>query len=564
MTKKPKVIVCGAGIGGLTVAHELSKRNFDVTIYERHNIVGGLARSKYYISKNKKYPVEYSWRVYGTDYKNLLRVIGEIPLRKKKTKTVMDNLVKVCAYIFPVFGKEKIVLSHHSDRSTLIKHFSAVDKFKMLDIILYSLTMSTDRMNSLDHIRWKDCCNDLSPEARKYMVQLWGPVLGMDTTCMSFPTVARMIGLLLGGYVNSASCLFLMNQPTNDGWFDEWADYLQKKNVKIKTSHEIQDFKMKDGKISGVVVKGDKTFEDQADYYVCGLSVEVIAKIVSKNKELSKTKLKDTIMLAKKGRQIQLSVQIFLDQKIIYPVKDKMILYLPDTPWSLIIEPEDRAWNDLYCTDKRVKAILCVGICQTDAPGIVYNKPFTKCTREEIQKEVWEQIIKSYEMSDIKTEKGETIDKANIVLFYMWDSFKFDKGKMDVSEPKFSNNVNSLKYQPENLTEIPNFLFATGYTKTDRYLYSMEAAAEAGTSCANEILKKNGSMDLTKIYPFKLSSILLKPLIVFDGILFKIGLPHISKLTLNNSIFLVLLYAVVIILSIVFSVVFLVKFLFIG
>lgn len=42
-----KVIIIGAGIGGLTVAHELSKYGYDITIYERNDIVGGLARSKY-------------------------------------------------------------------------------------------------------------------------------------------------------------------------------------------------------------------------------------------------------------------------------------------------------------------------------------------------------------------------------------------------------------------------------------------------------------------------------------------------------------------------------------
>ena len=573
-SKKPKVIICGAGIGGLTVAHELSKRNFDVVLYERNDIVGGLARSNYYTKENNSYPVEYSWRVYGTNYKNLLRLIREIPLHNRKNKSVFNNLVQVCTYIFPRFDKEEVIISRGKNKSELIRYFKLSDLFKMLDKTFYCLTMSTNRADSLDHVKWKDYCKDLSPEAKKYMIQMWGPVLGMDTTYMSFPVVSRMVGILLGGFSGYTSCLYLMNQPTNEGWFDEWTDYLQNtNNVKIKTSCKILDFKMKKGKINHVLIddSNNNKIKDTADYYVCALPVEAIAKITSNNPQLSKiSTLKNTIKLAGKCRQIQLSVQLFLDQEIIYPCKGETILYLPDTPWSLIIEPQNTAWGRTYCTDKNVKTVLSVGICQTDAPGILYNKPFIKCSKDEIKEEVWNQILKSYSCSKIVTKNGEKLGQAKILLFYMWDSFYFDdkKKEIDVSEPKFSNNINSLKYQPDHLTEIPNFLFATGYTKTDRYIYSMESAAEAGTLCANEIIRKYNekhneknntaynhksgeSMPLTKIYPYSGSILFLKPLIVIDNALYKLGLSHLSKLTFN-SIFLVLVYSIILFLSIVF------------
>ena len=40
-----KVIILGGGIGGLSAAHELVKRKFDVEVYEYHEIPGGKARS---------------------------------------------------------------------------------------------------------------------------------------------------------------------------------------------------------------------------------------------------------------------------------------------------------------------------------------------------------------------------------------------------------------------------------------------------------------------------------------------------------------------------------------
>ena len=40
-----KVAVLGGGVGGLSAAHELAERGFDVTVYERRDEFGGKARS---------------------------------------------------------------------------------------------------------------------------------------------------------------------------------------------------------------------------------------------------------------------------------------------------------------------------------------------------------------------------------------------------------------------------------------------------------------------------------------------------------------------------------------
>ena len=46
---KKKVIVVGAGISGLTTAYELMKTGrYDVTVLEREDAVGGLARTYKY------------------------------------------------------------------------------------------------------------------------------------------------------------------------------------------------------------------------------------------------------------------------------------------------------------------------------------------------------------------------------------------------------------------------------------------------------------------------------------------------------------------------------------
>jgi len=65
------VIIFGAGIAGLTVAHELLERGYNVTIYEKSDAVGGFAQSR----RDKNYmPTEYSWRAYAPFYANLFDI----------------------------------------------------------------------------------------------------------------------------------------------------------------------------------------------------------------------------------------------------------------------------------------------------------------------------------------------------------------------------------------------------------------------------------------------------------------------------------------------------------
>ncbi|HEY2197343.1 MAG TPA: NAD(P)-binding protein, partial [Mycobacterium sp.] len=40
-----RVAVFGGGPGGMTAAHELAERGYEVDLYERHQILGGKCRS---------------------------------------------------------------------------------------------------------------------------------------------------------------------------------------------------------------------------------------------------------------------------------------------------------------------------------------------------------------------------------------------------------------------------------------------------------------------------------------------------------------------------------------
>ena len=57
----PKVIIFGAGLSGLTIAHELIKKGVSVEIYEKDMYAGGMAKS---IRVKDNVPTEHSRRGY--------------------------------------------------------------------------------------------------------------------------------------------------------------------------------------------------------------------------------------------------------------------------------------------------------------------------------------------------------------------------------------------------------------------------------------------------------------------------------------------------------------------
>ena len=68
------------GISGLTLAHELVKRDFKILIIEKDNDFGGMARSR---NEGNSIPSEHSWRGYGPFYKNTFQIMKDIPFNDK-------------------------------------------------------------------------------------------------------------------------------------------------------------------------------------------------------------------------------------------------------------------------------------------------------------------------------------------------------------------------------------------------------------------------------------------------------------------------------------------------
>lgn len=474
MQERKKIIILGAGVGGLTVAHELSRfPQYDISIYERHDIIGGMARSRYKKLDGKELPTEYCWRIYGPNYDNLREILKQIPLHNDTARTVHDNLINLNHYLIADQGS---VLTMNNRPNTLIKMHRAFrkvslrEKWQVFNKILYCFMISTERLDAMDAIAWCEYINpnkSLSHDMKKYIIDIMGPYLGAESRKVNVPSVAKT----LESFKLFNKSLSVLSGPTNDAWLDHWKVLLEKRGVNFHLNSEIVDITSQKKMVSYITLaNGEKIV---GDAFFCGLSIESIANMPS----LKIPKIKK---LAKHGHQLMVGIQLYFNRKIILPY-NQTALYIPDSPWQIVIEPQGAIWQRKFGD---VKDIWSIGLCDPVRAGIKIKKPFIKCSHEEIKNEVWHQITSS------EFYQYLNLTKVKILAYNVWDSYVYNGQEIKTYEPKFSTNKGTLKLRPNNVTRLKNFYFSTAYTKTSTDMFEMESAAEAGKLAA-KVLEKS-------------------------------------------------------------------------
>jgi uncharacterized protein with NAD-binding domain and iron-sulfur cluster len=115
---RPRVIILGGGIAGLSAAHELIERGFDVEIYERLRIPGGKARSIGVPGSGtdgrRDLPGEHGFRFFPRFYRHVIETMTRIPYG---SGTVADNLVDTTRCQLNRYGRHPVDLTARFPRT---------------------------------------------------------------------------------------------------------------------------------------------------------------------------------------------------------------------------------------------------------------------------------------------------------------------------------------------------------------------------------------------------------------------------------------------------------------
>ncbi|HSA76142.1 MAG TPA: FAD-dependent oxidoreductase [Nitrosarchaeum sp.] len=493
------VAIFGAGIAGLTVAHELSDKGFQVHLYEKSKDVGGFAKSKRVNipSQEKTFPVEHSWRGYAPFYFNAFDVMKNIPCAEG---SVYDNLTYPVHFLLPrdrmrsnpnkigepvLSAKDVTVLGYHISKVMFSspkrrKEVYAKQSFKN---ILYP---------------------QLSQDGKDKIFGMIGPGLGLDLyTCSMYDVVKYAEMRFLTNHKPHMKYnrvgWHVMNAPTSEAWFDHWKKYLLEKGVNIYPNTELIDIITHNSSIEACIIrnKGEVGYV-HADDYILAINPFNLRDIIRNNILLKKdVELEKFEGLCADGEHKQIAFQIALDKKVHFgkvfsnSTQETYAVAFPDSEFNITLYPQDKQFS---AQDLPTPGYWSGTACICTRPGRLYNLPALSCTKEQFIREVKHQIFRSeeFKMMIEKWNYPLTYKDFNITQFIVYDEWKFPPCVRSATETerKWVTTINTERYRPGCKCEFDNLFLSGAHITTSVSLWSMEGAVESGKMAANCVLEK--------------------------------------------------------------------------
>ena len=521
-----KVVIIGAGISGLTVAHELVEKGFEVEVYEKDSVAGGMARST---RTPSGVPSEHSWRGYAPFYYNAFEIMSRIPIAKKLSDcerndrdiitfkgqkydltdfvpkhpggSIIKRMLKSDQpleqvwkdnkvawhmknpYVMSILEKYKVGGESPPDvRDNLAKsgidfklltnkregdtNISFID-YPYLSYLFIKYAIVNNRRNN--ETKLIDLMWPLQETSRQYLIDyVSGPGYGFDKNTISANHYFCFMYQQL--YAGNHSWQ-VMNQPTSEAWIDPWVEYLTSKGVRFHFKSTMSSLTPGGAIINGELIK--------ADEYVLATPPEI------------------------KVPNDQISFRFGFDKKVSFE-KNNIAFVLLDSEYNITFYPQDEHWS------KDVK----LGPVKSLWSGTVINgKNAVKLEPDQLLAEIKRQFLQSKYIRDIISK--DDIVYEEIFEDWYWNS---ELKRLVSKNPKWVNQVNEVR--PLNITEYPNIWVAGSHTKTTIDVWSMEGAVESGKLASNLILEKyNLKKCLVIDHSIKIGKI--------DDPFYTVGLPHI-------------------------------------
>jgi uncharacterized protein with NAD-binding domain and iron-sulfur cluster len=532
-----RVAVLGGGVGGLSAAHELIERGFDVTVYERKDVFGGKARSLSVANTGsdgrKNLPGEHGFRFFPAFYKHIPDTMMRIP--DPSNVSVFNNLVHATRIHVARAGKPPLVLTARipqtlEDWALVFQEiFGGIgvpndEVLFFTDRILILLTSCPERrVAEYEKIAWWtfiDAANRSAAYQALLGKGLTRSLVAVRAQQGSTRTVGYTFLQLLYGVLTYGGFDRLLNGPTNDVWLQPWVTYLRSKGVKFSNNTLVKSFAASEAGITSVAAEANgEPLTITADYYISAMPVEAMTPLVDDRLKALAPSLAN---LDKIYTAWMNGIQFYLKQDV--PLEFGHSLYA-DSPWALTSISQKQFWKPGLLSqfgDGKVGGILSVDISDWEVPGIVYGKSAMQCSAPEIEKETWEQI-----KVHVNVSGADVLDDENLLQCFLDPDVQFPNPTAVTNlEPLMINTSGSLQYRPEASTEIPNLFLASDYVKTYTDVACMEAANEAARRAVNALLDRSGSnAPRANLWPLFEPEV-FQPLVDYDRLRFKMGLPH--------------------------------------
>lgn len=230
-----RVAVLGGGVGGLSAAHELIERGFEVSVYERREVFGGKARSISVPNSGqagrRDLPGERGFRFFPGFYRHLPDTMSRIPYPGKAS--VVENLGEATRVHLARAGQPPVTLTARvpKDLGDWVVVFKEIfggigvpeDEVLFFDERLFTLlTSCPERMDAeYEQIPWWmfiDAANRSMAYQTLLGKGLTRSLVAVRAQEGSARTAGRTLLQLLFGLMTVGGFDRLLDGPTSDVW----------------------------------------------------------------------------------------------------------------------------------------------------------------------------------------------------------------------------------------------------------------------------------------------------------------------------------------------------------
>jgi geranylgeranyl pyrophosphate synthase/uncharacterized protein with NAD-binding domain and iron-sulfur cluster len=520
----PRVVVIGGGVAGMSAAHELSERGFEVVVLERRGIPGGKARSIPVVDDGAgtsghaladtgvasiahHLPGEHGFRFFPGFYKHVVDTMRRIP--SFDGRQVADHLVPTTRVGITQYGQPTFVVPAQfprtpDDASTVLRDillaFTPVTELTPDDLAFFGariwqiLTSCKERrIGEYERIAWWDFvgAERRSASYQKFLASgITRSLVAAKARTASTRTIGDIFVQLMLTIVDptAGSTDRVLDGPTNLVWIDPWLSLLESRGVDYRFDAEVEEILCDGARVTGVAVRenGARTVVT-GDCYVSAVPLERMAALVNEHLIAADPALANIGTLAPNVEWMN-GIQYYLRTDV--PMAHGHVIHI-DSEWALTSVSQLQFWRSVtpeQFGDSEVHGVLSVDISDWTAPG-ADGRPAMECSRAEVVRETWDQLKRSV---NAERELLRDDDLHSWFLDPDIDSDPSRPGFLTNAEPLLVNLVGTWPLRQDATTAIPNLFLASDYVRTHTDLATMEGANEAARRAVNGLLDAVG------------------------------------------------------------------------
>lgn len=532
------VAVFGAGIAGLSAAHEFVKLGYEVSVYEADSEAGGFFRSGR-IPGDGNMPSEYSWHGIGPWYHNTFDLMRQIPFDEAGSlyDRGLSRPIEFCV------APDNRPAMFYPGIVQLPRMFQLARWEGLRWAWLLIKTFASDR-RSREHYSSLNAAEQWQPLLSQRGGRLWratfGPWIGSDWTNVSLHQAGQFFRKQLSSKPahphkadeegpewshGARDGWLLLRGPSSECWFGKWVSHLQQQGVRFFWHEPLARLDHDGTAITSAQLESGASVE--ADVYVLATTPFAAADILERTPSLAaQDQLGLLRPLTQGGPHTQVSFRIAFAEKINWP-RERTAVVIADSEFNLTLFAQEQVWSADVELGDGIKSVWTGTACVATVPGPVYGLPLTHCTKDQFIEEVKAQLARCAGLDLLVKEanQGRSWTSFPIVRIEVWHEWRFSSDGISSTQPKWVNTTTTQAYQPTQATQVPNLVLAGAHTRTEADVWSIEGAVESGRRAAR-VIEPSVQVLPQYVSPY------LRVIRAIDNACFALGAPHVFDLVL--------------------------------